>query len=64
MNNLKLFQDFGVTALFGTIILLGSFAILIIGVVKDAILMTDLLPLLGSWVSGIASAYLVIKAKK
>ena len=61
---MKLLQDFGITALFGTIILLGAFTLLVIGVVKDAINMVDLLPLLGAWVSGIVTGYIVIKARK
>ena len=60
----KLTQDFGVTALFGTLVLVGSFSLLIVGVIKEAILFSDLLPLLGAWVSGIVTGYVVIKARK
>lgn len=61
---MKLIDDFGVTALFGSIILIGSFVLLGIGVFQKSIDMTDLLPMLGSWVGGIVTGYIVIKAQK
>jgi hypothetical protein len=60
----KLVEDFGVTALFGTIILLGSFTVLITGLLKGAFDPPDLLVLIGSWVSGILTGYLLVKAGK
>ena len=64
MSKWKLFQDFGVTAFIGTLVLIGSFALLIIGVVKEVIDPVVLVALVGSWVGSIVSAFFVIKSAK
>lgn len=60
----KLLHDFGVTALFGTLIIVGSFAAIIIGVVTGGLSFDVLMPVLGSWVGAIVAAYFVIKSSK
>lgn len=62
MNKYKLFQDYGVTAFLSTLVVLGSFFILFR--VADKIDPTALLTLVGSWVSAIISAIVVIKSAK
>lgn len=60
----KLKSDFGVTALLATIVLVGSFALLIIGLVTSKITMGDLLPMIGAWVGSIVTAFFVVKGIK
>ena len=64
MKNFKLANDFGVTALFGTLIIIGSFLLLSLGVIKELVNFKDLLTVLASWVSGIVTGYIVIKGQK
>lgn len=54
-------EKFGVPALFGTLIIVGSFVIIGIGVVQGKIDFNVLLPLIGAWVGSIVTAYFVIK---
>ena len=56
MNHLA--EDYGVTAFIATLIIVGSFVLLLKGV--DQSLQT----LIGSWISAIISAIVVIKATK
>lgn len=61
---MKLFNDFGVTAWFGTLILIGTFALLALGLVKGMVSFSVVLPLLATWVGAIVSAYFTVKAVK
>ncbi len=61
---MKLKQDFGVAALFGLIVLVGTFTLLSIGLAIGKLDFTQLLPLLGSWVGAVVGAYFVIKSQK
>lgn len=61
---MKLVNDFGVTALFGTLIIIGTFTIMGIGVATDKVTFTELLPMFGAWVGAIVSAYFIIKSRK
>ncbi len=56
MKNLKIVKDFGVTAWIATLIVIGSFVLLIKGVDHD------LLAMIGQWVSAVISAVVVLKA--
>uniref|UniRef100_A0A6H2A765 Uncharacterized protein n=1 Tax=viral metagenome TaxID=1070528 RepID=A0A6H2A765_9ZZZZ len=61
---MKLLKDFGVTALFGTMVIIGVFALLFIGVSRDKIEFDQLLPIVSAWVSAIVGAYFAVKAVK
>jgi hypothetical protein len=61
---MKLLRDFGVTALFGTLIIIGSFVMLGLGLVNGDISASDILPMIGAWVGAVVGAYFVVKANK
>lgn len=61
---MKLRKDFGVSALFGVLVILGAFITIGIGLVKGQILVSDILPMLGAWVGMVLSAYFVVKGIK
>jgi len=61
---MKLLKDFGVTAWFGTLIILGCFVIMGLGLAKEQIDFSDVLPMFGAWVGAIVSAYFVVKGIK
>lgn len=61
---MKLKKDFGVTALFGTLIIIGVFVLLGIAVVGRQVSFSEVLPVLGAWVGSIVTAYFVIKGTK
>jgi hypothetical protein len=52
---------FSTTTFIATIVLLGSFSILIIDVVRDKFNASDILVLIGSWIGSIVTGYFVIK---
>lgn len=60
MKDLKLFKDWGVTATLSTLVIIGSFVILFR--VADKINPDTLITLVGSWVSAIVAAIVVIKS--
>lgn len=57
-------QQFGLMGLFGTLIIVGSFYLLGVGVTQGAVNFEQLLPLVGTWIGGIVSGYLVVKTYK
>jgi len=57
-------KDFGVTAFMATLVLVGSFSLLIVGVLKGLIDPVVIVALAGSWVGSIVSAFFVIKSAK
>ena len=61
---MKLRNDFGVAALLGTIILVGTFAILITGIVLGQITVPDIIPTLAGWVGVVLACYFVVKGMK
>ncbi len=61
---MKLLQDFGVTALLCTLVVIFVFILLLMGVYNGALDFNQLLPILEGWVGGILSAVVIIKAKK
>lgn len=61
---MKLLKDFGVTALFGTLIIIGAFVVIVLGVISKQISYAEVLPMLGTWVGSIVTAYFVVKATK
>jgi len=60
----KLRKDFGVTAWILTIVLLGSFILLGVGVTTGALDWQYLLPAVASWISGALAAIGILKAQK
>ncbi len=60
---MKLRQDFGIRALFGTIIITGSFMLLGLGVSKGELKWDVLLPVMGGWVTTIIAMYFVKSSK-
>ena len=62
MNKFKLIQDYGVTAFISTLVIVGS--LIIIWRIADKVAPDTLLALVGSWVSAIISAIVVIKSAK
>lgn len=54
----------GVVGWFGTLIIVGTFAIIGILIQKDMVSAAELLPVLTGWVSSIVTAYFVIKSIK
>lgn len=60
----KLNSDFGVTAFLATLVIIGSFALMIIGVVTGKAVIGDLLPMIGAWVGSIVTAFFVVKGIK
>jgi len=61
---MKLVQDFGVTAWICTLIIVGSFILIGVGVSQGFISWDILLPMIGSWVGGALSAIGVLKGIK
>ena len=61
---MKLKNDFGVTALLATLIIIGAFAIIGMGVKAGLVTYAQLLPMLGAWVGAVVSAYFVVKGIK
>ena len=59
----KLVKDWGVSATIGSLIITGSFAVIIIGMLRG-IDITGLLPLIGGWIGGIVGSIFTIKAVK
>ena len=57
-------NDFGVTALFGVLIILGSFTAIIMGVVSGTLGWDILLPVIASWVGSIVTAVFMVKGIK
>ena len=60
----KLKTDFGVSALLGTLIVVGAFTVIIIGLLTRQVDVAYVMVLLASWVSAVVSAYLVVKSAK
>ena len=61
---MKLIKDFGVSAWLGTLIIVGAFVIIGMGVRAGQISYAELLPMLGAWVGAVISAYFVVKGVK
>lgn len=61
---MKLFKDFGVSALLATMVVGGGLTYLIIGLVKGLIDVNYATIVIASWVSSALSAYLTVKAVK
>jgi len=61
---MKLIKDFGVSAWLGTLIIVGAFVIIGMGVRTGQISYAELLPMLGAWVGAVISAYFVVKGVK
>lgn len=61
---MKFFQDFGITAWFGTLIILGSFGLMTVALLHDTLAVEQILPMIGAWVGSIVTAYFVIKGIK
>lgn len=61
---MKLLNDFGVSAWLGTLIIIGAFTIIGMGVKAGQIPFDILLPVLGAWVSAVITAYFVVKGVK
>ena len=61
---MKLFKDFGVTALFGVLVICGSFIMLGLGIWLKLVPFQDILPMIGAWVGSVVSAYFIVKAVK
>lgn len=61
--NNKLSKDFGVSALIAVLVIIGSFAVIIIGLLKE-LDTTAILPLIGGWVGSIVGSMFAIKSAK
>lgn len=61
---MKLFRDFGVSAWLATLIIVGTFAIIGMGVKAGEVSYSEVLPMLGAWVGAVVAAYFVIKGIK
>lgn len=61
---MKLFKDFGISAWFGTLIIIGAFVIIGLGVKAGQVSYSEILPMLGAWVGAVVSAYFVVKGIK
>lgn len=61
MKLVEILSKFGVPALFGTLIIIGSFIIIGMLVVQDKVDAIILLPMIGSWVGSVVTAYFVVK---
>jgi len=57
-------KEFGIAGWFGTLIIIGSFVIIGMGVVRGHISFDALLPALTSWVGSVVTAYFVVKGIK
>ena len=60
----KLKTDFGVSALLGTLIVIGAFTVIIIGLLTRQIDAGYIMVLIAGWVSGVISSYFIVKAQK
>ena len=60
----KLKADFGVSALLGTLVVVGAFTVIIIGLLTRQVDVAYVMVLLASWVSAVVGAYFVIKSVK
>ena len=63
LGNTHLIKDFGVSATIGSLVVIGSFATIIIGLLKG-IDISALLPLIGSLLGGVVNSVFGIKAAK
>jgi len=63
-DNMKLFKDFGVSAWLGTLLIVGAFVIIGIGVKTGQVTYSEVLPMLGAWVGAVVAAYFVVKGIK
>ena len=63
MGNLKIIKDWGVSATIGSLVVIGSFTVIIIGLLKG-IDISVLLPLIGSLLGGVVNSVFGIKAAK
>ena len=61
---MKFFRDFGITAWFGTLIIVGSFLLMGVALYRHDLAIAQVLPMIGSWVGSIVTAYFVIKGIK
>ncbi len=64
MKNSRLVKDFGVTALLATIVVLGTFIILIIGLLQAKFDMDKLLYILSGWVGAVLGGFFTLKGSK
>ncbi len=64
IGNTRLVKDFGITALFGTIILVGGFVSIFMGLASGKLTWDILLPVLSSWVGAVLSVFSVLKGVK
>ena len=60
----KLKTDFGVTALLATLIIIGTFVIIGMGIKVGQVTYSEVLPMLGAWVGAVVAAYFVVKGVK
>lgn len=61
MSFMEWLSKFGVPALFGTLIIVGSFVIIGMLVAQNKVDAIILLPMIGSWVGSIVTAVFVVK---
>jgi len=61
---MKLLNDFGVSAWLASLIIIGAFVIIGIGVRMGLVSYEILLPMIGSWVGSVVTAYFVFKGMK
>lgn len=61
---MKLLKDFGVSAWFGTLIIIGAFVIIGMGIRAGQITFSEILPMVGAWVGAVVTAYFVVKGIK
>lgn len=61
---MKLRKDFGVSAWLATLIIIGTFTIIGMGVKAGQVSYSEILPMLGAWVGAVVAAYFVIKGIK
>ena len=62
MNKLK--ADFGVSALLATLIIIGSFTVIIIALITGKVDIDIILPMLGAWVGAVVASYFAVKINK
>lgn len=60
----KLAKDFGVSALLGTLVVVGAFTVIIIGLFTRQVDVAYVMVLLASWVSAVVGSYFTIKSIK
>lgn len=63
-SEMKLKQDFGVTALIFVLVIIGAFTIIGIGMIQGVLQPDNVLYVLSGWVAGILSSYGAVKATK